>query len=477
MLFNTFEFLWLFPIIFLAYYVIMMAKRGQYAKFGNAALLIISYGLYIKWKPVYALVLLWVTAITYFAARTVDNKKKGLGGGRFLLAFSVVLTLLPLFFFKYYNFISMVLTDAISYIGIETGLPGLNWAMPLGISFFTLQAIGYLVDVYKGQIRAEKNWWDYMLFVSFFPQIASGPISKAKDLLPQIKAERHFDYAQCVEGLRWLLWGMFMKVVMADRVGIYVNTIFDNYEHQSGLSCFVGSLLYTFQIYGDFAGYSFMALGVGKLLGFNLINNFERPYLSQSVTEFWHRWHISLSTWLKDYIYIPLGGSRCSKMRNYWNIFVTFLVSGIWHGANWTFIVWGALHGVFQIFEKMLGLNKKNSHGIVKVFRIFVTFMVVNVAWIFFRMPSLNDALLFCGKIVSEHSLSLSTISPYMLLLMLLALFVVIIKDLMDYFLPEKYQPLFHHNFFVRWLVYVGLMIMILACGVFDASQFIYVMF
>lgn len=335
-----------------------MGKRGEYAKYGNAVLLVISYGLYLQWKPIYALILLWVTAITFLSAKfkgvnNTELKDKRLLGG------SIVLTLLPLFFFKYYNFLNVVLSDALSLFGIGNGLPGLNWAMPLGLSFFTLQAIGYLVDVYKGRIEAELNWWDYMLFVSFFPQIASGPISKAKDLLPQIKAKRQFDYNQCVEGLRWLLWGMFMKVVMADRVGIYVNTIFDNYVHQSGLSCFVGSLLYTFQIYGDFAGYSFMAVGVGKLMGFNLINNFERPYLSQSVTEFWHRWHISLSTWLKEYIYIPLGGSRCSKVRNYWNIFATFIVSGIWHGANWTYIVWGGGMAFFKFSRRCWAFRRE----------------------------------------------------------------------------------------------------------------------
>lgn len=335
-----------------------MGKRGEYAKYGNAVLLVISYGLYLQWKPIYALILLWVTAITFLSAKFIGVNNTELKKKR-LLAVSIVLTLLPLFFFKYYNFLNGVLTDVLSWFGIGNGLPGLNWAMPLGLSFFTLQAIGYLVDVYKGRIETEKNWWDYMLFVSFFPQIASGPISKAKDLLPQIKAKRQFDYNQCTEGLRWLLWGMFMKVVMADRVGIYVNTIFDNYVHQSGLSCFVGSLLYTFQIYGDFAGYSFMAVGVGKLMSFNLINNFERPYLSQSVTEFWHRWHISLSTWLKDYIYIPLGGSRCSKVRNYWNIFATFIVSGIWHGANWTFIVWGGGMAYFRFSRRCWGFRRK----------------------------------------------------------------------------------------------------------------------
>lgn len=478
MLYNTFEFLWLFPLIFLVYYMCIW-KQGFYTStLGNAFLLLLSYGLYMKWKPVYALVLLWVTFITYMGAKLIEiRRNKKLGGAKLLLVVALLLTFAPLFFFKYYNFVNDTITNALGMIGFAVGLPGLNWVMPLGLSFFTFQAVGYLADVYLQRIKAEHNWWHYMLFVSFFPQIASGPISKAVDLLPQIKKKRQFDYAQCVDGLQWLLWGMFMKVVMADRVGILVNTIFDNYPYQSGLSLLIGSILYTFQIYGDFAGYSFMAMGVGKILGFNLVNNFCRPYLSQSVTEFWHRWHISLSTWLKDYVYIPLGGSRCSKARNYWNIFVTFFVSGIWHGANWTFIVWGSLHGLFQIAEKMLGLQKKASHGIVRIVRIAVTFLLVNFAWIFFRMQSLTDAANVIAIIFSNHNMTFNSVTPSMLLMILLSVSIVIIKDLTDEFLPVHRQLMTHRYIVVRWTVYVFLTVIILSCGVFDASQFIYVMF
>ena len=478
MLFNTFDFLWLFPVIFFAYYACIGCRKYNVSHLGNIFLLMVSYGIYMKWKPVYALILLWVTIITFISAKQIESRRNNnLGGAKNLLMISLLLTFSPLFLFKYYNFVNDTLSDMLGMIGVTTGLPGLNWVIPLGLSFFTLQAVGYLADVYLHKIEAERNWWHYMLFVSFFPQIASGPISKAADLLPQIKKERQFEYAQCVEGLRWLLWGMFMKVVMADRVGILVNTIFDYYEHQSGLSLLIGSILYTFQIYGDFAGYSFMAVGVGKLLGFNLINNFERPYLSQSVTEFWHRWHISLSTWLKDYVYIPLGGSRCSKWRNYWNIFVTFFVSGIWHGANWTYLVWGMMHGVCQIIEKMLGLHKKTSCGVVKYTRILITFIIVNFAWVFFRMPTLADAMNVICKIFSDSSVTLPTVTPSILLLILFSLIIVAIKDLTDEFMPRHCQLLTHKNSILRWGVYVVLLCVILACGVFDASQFIYVSF
>lgn len=235
----------------------------------------------------------------------------------------------------------------------------------------------------------------------------SGPISKAENLLPQIKSERKFDYGKAVQGLKWILWGMFMKVALADRLGLYVDTVFNNYEYYSGVSCFFASICYTFQIYADFAGYSLMAIGVGRIMGFELVNNFRHPYFSASITEFCHRWHISLSTWLKDYIYIPLGGSRCSKLRNYWNIFITFLVSGIWHGANWTFIIWGVLHGLFQILEKILGLQKYDGKSSVhKTFRIFITFMLVNFAWIFFRMPTVHDAVEYIIRMFTVGCLS-----------------------------------------------------------------------
>ena len=270
-----------------------------------------------------------MTAITYSFALWIE-KHKDLGRKRkLLIVCGTLLAVLPLLIFKYYNFVS----ESISGLLNLNEISGLNWAIPLGISFFTFQAVGYLFDVYYQRIPAERNWWDYMLFVSFFPQILSGPISKASSLLPQIKANRQFDYSKAVQGLKWMLWGMFLKVVMADRLGLYVDQVFENYMFNSGSSCLLASIFYSFQIYGDFAGYSLMAMGVGRLMGFDLVNNFNRPYLAVSITDFWRRWHISLSIWLRDYVYIPLGGSRCSKIRNYWNIFITFLVSGIWLGV------------------------------------------------------------------------------------------------------------------------------------------------
>lgn len=475
MLFNSFEFLWLFPAIFCVYYSVVNWGWvvNHYPRIGNHILLVLSYLLYLKWKPVYALVLLGVTAITYLFALKIELDKEH-GKKRCAIWSGIVLALLPLLTFKYYNFLNNQLTELLSVIGIQSGLPGLNWAMPLGISFFTLQAIGYLADVYFGRIKAERNWWDYMLFVSFFPQIASGPISKAADLLPQIKAKRIFCYEQFASGCRWLLWGMFLKVAVADRINTIVGPVYGLYENYDGMSCLIASVLYTFQIYADFAGYSFMAMGVGKIMGFNLVNNFNRPYLSQSITEFWHRWHISLSLWLRDYIYIPLGGSRCSKLRNYWNIFVTFLVSGIWHGANWTFIIWGMLHGLFQVIEKALGLNKMKSGVIIKWLRIIITFMLVNFAWIFFRMPTLHDAIGVIEKIMFYPSLDIHLLMEYKTLLF--PLYIMVAADVVNEYMPRF--DLFHNRHIViRWSAYMAILVLTLLFGVFDAGQFIYVNF
>lgn len=475
MIFNSFNFLWLFPIIFVAYYFIpclFTKSKRRNTKVANALLLLISYALYIQHKPAFALVLLAVTAVTYVAALVIE-KNEAYGKKKYIIYTGATLALLPLAIFKYTDFVLSLLPIA-NWGG---KIAGLNWAIPIGISFFTFQSVGYLFDVYYKRIKAEHNWWDYMLFVSFFPQILSGPISKAKDLLPQIKAERTFDYERAVQGLKWLLWGMFMKVVMADRLGLYVDKVFDNYIYNSGSSCLLATIFYTFQIYGDFAGYSLMAIGVGKVMGFDLVQNFNHPYLSTSITDFWRRWHISLSTWLKDYVYIPLGGSRCSKIRNYWNIFVTFLVSGIWHGANWTYIVWGIMHGVFQIVEKILGLQKCESHNrLVFISRILFTFILVNFTWLVFRMPTIEDTWGCLLKIFTDSGdIFLPTKKD--LVFSVGSILVVAFSDIYREFKTSPTHFLYSKNSCIRWCTYIILTLSIVLCGVLDSGQFIYVSF
>ncbi len=387
--------------------------------------------------------------------------------------------MLPLLVFKYYNFINDSVFELLSSFGLRFKLPGLNWAIPMGISFFTFQALGYLFDVYHKRITAERDFLTYALFISFFPSIVAGPINKASLVIPQLKALRpYFDYSKAVEGLKMLLWGMFMKVVVADRVALYVDTVFPNYMNYTGLTCFVASLLYTIQIYADFAGYSLMAIGVGKTLGFELTENFKRPYFAVSVTDFWRRWHISLSTWLKDYVYIPLGGSRCSKLRNYWNIFVTFLVSGIWHGANWTFIVWGVWHGLFQIIEKAIGQQKCEYGWFGKTVKIIITFMLVNFAWIFFRMPTLSDAVGMITRIFDfTLPFTLFTTDLFMPPFIPMALVLLVLKDIRDEFFDGHFLLMNNKSIAVRWATYIFLIITILLTGVFSSDQFIYANF
>lgn len=390
----------------------------------------------------------------------------------------VVLGIAPLMLFKYYSFI----IDNINGILVHENLPGLNWAIPIGISFYSFQAIGYLVDVYKQRIPAERNFLDYALFVSFFPQILSGPISKASDLLPQIKSKRAFDEAKAIQGLKWLLWGMFLKTVMADRLGLYVDSVYNNYQYQSGISCLIASFMYTMQIYGDFAGYSLMAIGVGRLMGFDLVNNFNRPYFATSITEFWKRWHISLTRWLTTYIYIGLGGNRCSKIRQYINIIITFVVSGIWHGANWTFIIWGLMHGVLQCFEKSLGIDPKGKYSKSKLFRnlavlrMFITFCLVNLAWILFRMPSLESAKEVLYKIITLEGSGAFKPANSTLGFMLISLVIVVCKEICEEYFP-KVQLFDNRHTLVRWASYLMVIALIMLCGVFDSSQFIYVKF
>jgi len=471
MIYNSFNFIIVYPLIFLLYYVI----PAQYTKLRNFFLLAVSYLLYLQWKPVYALILLGVTSITYFAALKVIGSRHP----KRLITVSVILTIMPLLFFKYFNFINDNISALLSVIGFDLHLQGLNWAIPIGISFFTFQALGYMWDVYYKRVEPENDFLTYALYISFFPSILSGPINKASLVIPQLKKLRtYFDYPKAVEGMKMLLWGMFMKVVVADRLALYVDTVLPNYENYTGLSCFIASILYTIQIYCDFGGYSLMAIGVGKTLGFELTENFRRPYFATSVTDFWHRWHISLSTWLKDYIYIPMGGSRCSKARNYWNIFVTFLVSGVWHGANWTYIVWGCLHGFCQIVEKMLGLQKCDRGPFVKAVRIIITFLLVNFAWIFFRMPTLADACHVIGRIFdpSQPKTLFVDLIPN-LPFSIIGIGLLSLKDLRDEFLPGRFQLMENRFPVIRWATFLILMIMILSMGVLNSDQFIYANF
>lgn len=470
MIFNSFNFIILFPLIFLLYYAI----PASYNKGRNLFLLIVSYLLYLQWKPVYALILFGVTIVTYYSALALIKSKHS----KRVLTIGVLLALLPLGFFKYFNFINECINDALSMIGLYFPLTGINWAIPIGISFFTFQALGYLWDVYYKRQEIEHDFLTYALFLSFFPSIMSGPINKASLVIPQLKQLRpYFDYCKAVGGMKMILWGLFMKVVVADRAALYVDTVLPNYQNYTGISCFVASILYTIQIYADFAGYSLMSIGVAKVLGFELTENFRRPYYAVSVTDFWHRWHISLSTWLKDYVYIPLGGSRCAKLRNYWNVFVTFFISGIWHGANWTFIVWGCIHGICQIIEKMFGQQNCYYGWFGRTIKITVTFLIVNFAWIFFRMPTLSDAFGIITRIF-DFTLPLDLFIDFdTFIYVSISLIILIIKESLDEFFPNSVTFFNNNRNWVRWASYLLLIVLILSMGVLGSDQFIYASF
>lgn len=477
MIFNSFQFLWLFPIIFMVF-SLFLTGGGRLYRSQNLMLIVTSYLLYIQWNPWYSLVLFYVTVCTFFGAKLLYKKSSKM----ILASILSLMALTPLLVFKYWNFSIENINQMFSKCDVCYSLPGLNWAVPLGISFFSFQALGYMLDVYHKRIEPETDFMDYVLFVSFFPQIMSGPISRAKDLLPQIKAKRQFDYVKAVKGMKLLLWGMFMKCVFADRIAMYADTVFNNYIHQSASTLWLGSFAYSLQIYGDFAGYSLMAVGVGKAMGFDLVNNFNRPYFAKSITEFWKRWHISLTRWLTTHVYIAMGGNRCSIMKQYWNIMVTFIVSGIWHGANWTFIVWGVMHGILQIVEKVLGLDPKghlNGKTWIKrsaVVRMISTFCLVNIAWIFFRSPSIQDAFAFIHRMMTAGGELFIDDNNSNNLMCLLAVMIVLIKELFEEFKPSF--SLFNNTSrIVRWASYVVVLCMILMFGVLDSSQFIYVSF
>ena len=409
MLFNSLGFLFFLPVVFILYWA--MPK-----KFRNIALLIVSYYFYFSCNAAYTLILMATTAVTYFAGIrlegcTEEKKKKGI-----LLA-GVLITGGILAFFKYFDFISVSITDFFNLFGLGLNEFTLKLVQPIGISFYTFQSISYIADVYKGKTTAEKNPLLFALYISFFPQIVSGPIARTNDLLPQLKEERDFDYDNAALGLRIMLWGYFKKLIVADTLGRYVDLVYANVPYYFGMTFIMASLMYTFQIYCDFSGYSEIALGTAKLFNIDLSVNFRSSYLSRSAKEFWSRWHISLSTWFRDYVYIPLGGSRCARWKANLNLIITFMVSGLWHGANWTFIFWGGLHGLYQVLEKyavsLFGAKKKDSTGIAaeqgtagegrrrltfgiclkNFFLWLITFNVVSLLWIFFRASSIEDAL------------------------------------------------------------------------------------
>ena len=442
----------------------------------NSWLLIANYYFYLNLNPVYGLILVAVTLTTYGCGLALDRLSDS-SIKKLTLAVCLLLNFSSLFVFKYYNFLTEAISPLLSYCSLEWNFSHLSLLLPIGISFFTFQAAGYIIDVYRGNIKAERDILTYSLFVSFFPVILAGPIQKARVLIPQIKEKHPLLYENVITGLKMILWGYFMKLCVADRLGTYVDSVFNNISNHNGTSIAIASVFYTIQIYGDFAGYSLTALGCAKIMGFNLPENFHRPYFSTSIKEFWKRWHIALSSWFMEYLYFPLGGSRVKFFRYLRNLMIVFLISGLWHGAAWTFVLWGALHGIYQVIEaltkKYFGEPTYRNWFSTTIKMLFV-FFLLNMAWIFFRANSIGDALTAIQKICTNPGTPF--LSPMAMLFGVMSFLILAIKDFADEFKPEL-KLIASDNKIISTLACALLSVYIILFGVLDSSQFIYFQF
>lgn len=467
MIFNSIQYIIFLPIIFLLYWAMPHKWR-------NWLLLIASYYFYMCWNALYAILIIFTTISTWKLATMMNGKSQKIR--KILLSLSVTLNISILFTFKYYDFLMSLLTDIAELLSIHITPVKLGLLLPVGISFYTFQAIGYSIDVYRRDIKSENHLGVFALFISFFPQLVAGPIERASHLLPQFKEQKSFSYENFRNGLMIILFGFFLKLGLADRCAIYVDSIFNNISQHNGASYLLASFCFTFQIYGDFFGYSLIAIGSAKMLGYNMCDNFNRPYLSTSITEFWHRWHISLSSWFRDYVYIPLGGSRCSGIRRNMNLMATMLLSGLWHGASMNFVVWGGLHGIAMCVERTLGIAKAPQNKLLYYIRITTTFIIVCFLWIFFRADTLTDALTIISGIFTDFG------KPYIvwahIIIIAFVLFILAMQEII-------YEKGFHvssiHNIWLRHSVRYAFIVLtisfIMLFGVLNGDQFIYFQF
>lgn len=433
MLFNSLNFAIFLPIVFFIYWY---ATKGN-LKLQNILLLISSYFFYACWDWRFLFLLIFSTLLDYYTGIKMSDAKNQ-NSKRFWFWLSISINLGFLGIFKYYNFFAESFATALDNIGLSVNPWTLKIILPVGISFYTFHGLSYLIDIYKDRIKAEKNFIDYSVFVSFFPLLVAGPIERATHLLPQIQKKRIFDYTKAVDGLRQILWGLFKKVVIADLCAEYANQIFNNSADYSGSTLVLGAIFFTFQIYGDFSGYSDIALGTARLFGIDLLRNFAFPYFSRDIAEFWRRWHISLSSWFKDYLYIPLGGSKGGMWMKIRNTFIIFLVSGFWHGANWTFIVWGFLNALYIMPSIIFNTNRNNLEIVAKgkyipnlkdLFSILITFSLTVFAWIFFRANNIGHAISYISEILSPSLFSIPKFSGMrsaLRIIILVAIFVLV---------------------------------------------------
>ena len=479
MLFNSFEFLIFLPTVFFLYWFVF----GKIFRWQNILILVASYIFYGWWSYKFLGLLVLSTVLDYFYGFWVAsiNRKKA----KLFLWLSIINNLGILFIFKYYNFFITQFQNGFELLGINTNPTLLNVALPIGISFYTFHGMSYVFDIYRHKQKPVSSFIDYAVFVSFFPLLVAGPIERASHLLPQVQRKRKFEYTQAVEGCRLILWGLFKKVVIADKLSGIVDGAFNNYQEYSGISLIIGAIAFSFQIYCDFSGYSDIALGTAKLFGFELLSNFRFPYFSRDIAEFWRRWHISLSSWFRDYLYIPLGGSKKGKLIAIRNTFIIFLVSGFWHGASWNFIIWGFIHACGFLPLLILNRNRKHVDDVVAQARTFpswkelwqmtTTFMFVTFAWIFFRADTITQAFGYIGQMF----LSFYTVPAQILTLpkgksaIIYIVFLIIIDWWLRYD-ERKLRVLIKNNYFLY-------LFFILIIGYFllhsQGSSFIYFQF
>ena len=491
MLFNSIEFFIFFPVVVLLYFLTPFKRRWL-------LLLLASYYFYMSWKPAYAVILVISTLIDYVCSRRMSrytDEEKGKRKPWLWLSLGSNLGILLLF--KYYNFFNDSARELAMSLNVPYAMPAFELLLPMGISFYTFQTMSYSIDVYYGRIKAEKHLGIFALFVTFFPQLVAGPIERAGNLLGQLKEKHDFNYNRVVAGLRRMAWGLFKKIMIADNLALMVNEVYNNPGEFEGFSFILATVFFAFQIYCDFSGYSDIAIGAAQVMGFNLMENFRSPYFAKTIPEFWSRWHISLSTWFRDYLYIPLGGNRVVKWRWYYNLFIVFLVSGLWHGASWTFVVWGALHGVYQVFG-ILTKQQRNAFvqkigladhpQLYKGVQVLTVFFLVCFAWIFFRANTISDAF----YIVSQSFATLGNLGQVFSLdlahdvfmnqgfkVFTVSVLSVAIMELVHLIQRNGSVTalLTQRPVWVRWGVYYAAIVAVLLFGQFGSQEFIYFQF
>ncbi len=481
MLFNSIEFAIFLPVVFILYWFLF----NKNLKLQNVFLLVVSYIFYGWWDWRFLFLIAFSTIVDYSIGLLLDKTDKVINR-KGLLAVSLIVNLGLLGFFKYYNFFIDSFVDAFTFFGNTINPNRLDIILPVGISFYTFQTLSYTIDIYRKQLKPTSSFVDFGAFVSFFPQLVAGPIERASNLLPQFYQKRIFVYNKAIEGLKQILWGFFAKIVIADNCANYVNNIFNDYSNLSGSTLFYGALLFTFQIYGDFSGYSNIAIGTSKLFGFDLMTNFKTPYFSRDIAEFWRRWHISLSTWFRDYLYIPLGGSRGTTWKKVRNIFVIFLVSGFWHGANWTFILWGFLNALYFLPLLLLKQNRKNTNEVAEgrllpnfkeVYQIGITFFLTVIAWIFFRAESIGVACNYISHMFTSTILSVPSYLDKKLVILIILFVIIEWIDRESNFTLKGTSKI--SNRFLRYTIYYSITFLVLYYAINSSGeqQFIYFQF